>query len=49
MESEGDIYFCSMPIGSLGDGDDKIRIYFKHHTSFIEAKKDWDRRKKELI
>lgn len=48
MEEEGDVYSCSVPIGSLGDGKDKIRLYFNHHVLFSEAKKDWDRRKRRI-
>lgn len=48
IESEGDIYSCSVPTGSLGDWNNKIILNFNHHASFIEAKNDWDRRKKRI-
>jgi uncharacterized protein (DUF1919 family) len=44
MVSEGDVYSCTMPIGSLGEGNSKIIIDFNHHVSFIDAKNDWERR-----
>lgn len=45
LEEECDIYSCSPSRGSLGFGDNKIIFNFNHHSSFNEAKIDWDKRK----
>ena len=36
------------PVGSLGNGDRKIRIYFLHYDSFVQAKEKWDQRKARI-
>lgn len=37
-----------MPIGSLGEGEEKVYLYFNHAYSFEEAKVDFERRKRRL-
>ena len=36
------------PIGTLGEGDNRIKIYFMHYENFSQAKSKWDERKKRI-
>lgn len=41
---EGDIRKNLFPIGTLGESDKEIQIYFPHERSFADAKIQWDKR-----
>ena len=36
------------PVGTLGEGDERITIYFLHYENFSQAKSKWDERKKRI-
>lgn len=38
----------TFPVGTLGQGEDKIVIYFVHYDSFAQAKQKWDERCKRI-
>lgn len=43
MERQGDMRFC--PVGSLDVDGEKVFLFFVHHDTFEEARKDFDRRR----
>lgn len=48
MELEGDIRKNIYPIGSLGEGKEKVYLDFVHSICFADAEKSWNRRKKRV-
>ena len=38
----------TFPVGTLGEAEDKITIYFLHYDSFIHAKQKWEERSKRI-
>ena len=36
------------PVGTLGEGNEKIIIYFQHYETFTQAKSKWDERKTRI-
>lgn len=44
MERDGNVRQNLCPIGSLGVGEEYVRVKFVHSYQFEEAKKLWDRR-----
>ncbi len=47
-EQDSDILTNRMPIGSLGNKQDKILLYFNHYHTFEQAKDAWERRLKRI-
>lgn len=48
MEIEGSVRGNQCPIGSLGEGNEKICMEFVHSTCFADAKSLWDKRKERV-
>lgn len=48
MEQETDYINDRYPIGSLGEGDEKVYLNFVHDTSFKNAYDAWEKRKKRM-
>ena len=38
----------TFPVGTLGEAEDKITVYFMHYDSFQQAKQKWEERCKRI-
>lgn len=48
MEQEGFMREGVMPVGSLGDGEKKVKILFPHSSTYAQAELRWNRRLKRV-
>jgi len=48
IEQEGNLEEGVYPIGSLGTGEEKIKLYFNHFLKFETAYGEWEKRKKRI-